>query len=186
MLLPAQLHLTLPVWVHDQIDQNSIYSSDEEKVSLAIQLSKINVEQRSGGPFGAAVFDQRHRLIGVGVNRVVPQQCSIAHAEIMALAISQQRLQCYRLNQNHGPIILASSAQPCAMCFGALIWAGIDTLLIGARANDVEQLAGFDEGPVPENWIDELAKRGVSVRHDIQREQAAAVLRRYSSDGIVY
>src|SRR3546814_8632416 len=77
---------------------------------------------------------------------VIPETCSVAHAEMMAFMIAQQRSQQFRLNAIGGPITLASSAQPCCMCYGATFWAGIDRLLIGARASDVMALTEFDEG----------------------------------------
>jgi tRNA(Arg) A34 adenosine deaminase TadA len=185
-MLYAQLHLTLPAWVHDRVDSDRRYADDDSRMALAVELSRLNVEQASGGPFGAAVFNEDGRLLGVGVNRVVTQNCSAAHAEVMALATSQQRVQRYRLNEGGERIVLATSSQPCAMCYGALIWAGIDELLVGARADDVQTLAGFDEGPLPADWTGELEKRGIAVRRDLQREAACDVLRRYGESGVVY
>lgn len=185
-MLYAQLHLTLPAWIHDEVDQARIYPDAASRIALAIDLSRLNLQHRSGGPFGAAVFNDAGRLVGIGVNRVVPSQCSAAHAEMMALATSQQRVQRYRLNDSGERFTLAASAQPCSMCFGALLWAGIDELLVGARAEDVESLAGFDEGPLPEEWIAELGKRGVSVQLDLMRDHARDVLREYGESGIVY
>lgn len=184
-MIYAQLHLTLPAWVHEQVDGQRDYPSAQDKVALAIHLSRLNVEHRSGGPFGAAVFSGA-RLVGVGVNRVVPHNCSAAHAEVMALATSQQRLQSYRLNLAGGPVTLATSAQPCSMCYGACVWAGIDELLIAARADDVQTLAGFDEGPLPADWVGELEKRGIRVTRDLMRDHARDVLRTYGESGLVY
>lgn len=184
-MIYAQLHLTLPAWIHDEVDASRSYPGTDEKVALAIQLSRRNVDHRSGGPFGAAVFSG-DRLVGVGVNRVVPHNCSAAHAEVMALATSQQRLQSYRLNQAGERITLASSAQPCSMCYGAVVWAGIDELLIAARADDVQDLAGFDEGPLPADWKGELEKRGIAVQTDLMRDHARDVLRDYGESGVVY
>ncbi len=185
-MLTAQIHLTLPPWVHDEVDAQKIYLDAESRIALAIDLSRHNIVNCSGGPFGAAVFNEAGRLIGVGVNRVVPTSCSVAHAEVMALATSQQRLQRFRLNEDGGRITLATSSQPCAMCYGALIWGGIDELLIGARADDVQTLAGFDEGPLPSDWAGELEKRGITVRSDLMREHARDVLRDYGESGVVY
>jgi tRNA(Arg) A34 adenosine deaminase TadA len=179
MILPVQVHLTLPAWTQQTIDMFRPYRTAAEQVGLAIELSRMNVEQGTGGPFGAAVFTDEGRLISVGVNRVIQQSCSIAHAEIMAYMTAQQRLQQFRLNAIGRPITLATSAQPCCQCFGATIWAGIDKLLIGARAEDVESLTGFDEGPLPADWIGELNRRGIAVERDIERDAACAALRRY-------
>ncbi|MEO7251369.1 MAG: nucleoside deaminase [Arenimonas sp.] len=185
-MLYAQLHLTLPAWIHDEVDGTRLYPDSASRIALAIDLSRRNVSHRTGGPFGAAVFSADGRLIGVGVNRVIPSQCSAAHAEVMALSTSQQRVQRYRLNESGERITLATSAQPCAMCYGALIWAGIDELLVTARSDDVQTLAGFDEGPLPEDWIGELQKRGIEVQRDLMRDHARDVLRDYGESGVVY
>jgi tRNA(Arg) A34 adenosine deaminase TadA len=182
-MLPAQLHLSLPLWLRDSIDDARVYTDDESRVALAIELANGNVHNRSGGPFGAAVFTGEGRLVSVGVNRVIAQSCSLAHAEIMAYMLAQQRLQRYRLNEGGGRFILATSAQPCCQCYGATMWAGIDELLIGARSEDVEELTQFDEGPLPSDWIGELEKRGVRVKRDILREQARDVFVRFAELG---
>ncbi len=178
-MLYAQVHLTLPAWIHDQIDLGRAYPDDEAKVALAIELSRLNVEHASGGPFGAVVFGPDHTVIAAGVNRVVPHNTSLAHAENMAYMLAQQRLQTPRLNDVLAPITLATSSQPCCQCFGATIWAGIDRLLIGASAHDVEELTTFDEGPLPADWVGALNKRGIEVVQGLRRDAARAVLRTY-------
>ncbi|CAA9310565.1 MAG: cytidine and deoxycytidylate deaminase family protein [uncultured Lysobacter sp.] len=186
-MLYAQVHLTLPAWVHE-VDTARTYADDSAKVALAIDLSRRNVEADSGGPFGAAVFGPDDRLIAVGVNRVLPHACSVAHAEMMAYMLAQQRTQRVRLNESAdgarvGPITLATSAQPCCQCYGATVWAGIDRLLIGARSEDVESLTEFDEGPLPADWTGELKRRGIQVIRDVEREAACEVLTMYSRRG---
>ena len=187
-MLYAQVHLTLPAWVHDAVDTARSYVSDADKVALAIALSRQNVEADSGGPFGAVVYGADDRIIAIGVNRVLPHSCSVAHAEMMAYMLAQQRTQRARLNRDAddaptGPIVLATSSQPCCQCYGATIWAGIDRLLIGARAEDVMALTEFDEGPLPADWIGELEKRGIAVTRDVEREAACEVLRMYGEGG---
>ena len=186
-MLYAQVHLTLPAWIHDHVDASRAYPGDAEKVALAIDLSRMNVEARSGGPFGAVVFGPDDRIIAAAVNRVVPQNTSLAHAENMAYMLAQQRLQTPRLNDVLSPVTLATSAQPCCQCYGATVWAGIDRLLIGANSADVEELTPFDEGPLPADWVGELNKRGIEVVQGLNRDAARSVLRAYGeSDGARY
>ncbi|MEO6155133.1 MAG: nucleoside deaminase [Thermomonas sp.] len=191
-MLYAQIHLTLPAWVHEAVDSTRACASDTDKVGLAIELSAHNIEAQTGGPFGAAVFGPDDRIIAVGVNRVVPHACSVAHAEMMAYMLAQSRTQRLRLNRDAddnaiGPITLATSSQPCCQCYGATVWAGIDRLLIGARAEDVMLLTEFDEGPLPQDWVGELNTRGIDVVRDIQRDAACTVLRSYGEqDGQRY
>jgi tRNA(Arg) A34 adenosine deaminase TadA len=187
-MLYAQVHLALPAWVHEAVDTARAYPTDADKVALAIALSARNIEEGTGGPFGAAVFGPGDRIIAIGVNHVVPEACSVAHAEMMAYMLAQGRTRRLRLNRDEndeptGPITLATSAQPCCQCYGATIWAGIDRLLIGARAEDVMALTEFDEGPLPADWIGELRKRGIDVVQDIERDTARTVLRTYGEGG---
>jgi tRNA(Arg) A34 adenosine deaminase TadA len=100
----------------------------------------------------------------------------------MACMTAQSRTQKARLNEDGARILLATSSQPCCMCYGATFWAGIDTLLIGARAEDVMSLTAFDEGPLPADWIGELERRGIAVRRDILRDRAREVLSDYGSE----
>ena len=180
--LPLSIELTLPAWLESmRIDRVCV--DDEARIGFAIELARRNVQHGTAGPFGAAVFDAEGRVVAAGVNQVVAQGCSLAHAEILALALAQKRVQRFRLNGDGGHYTLATSAQPCCQCFGALVWAGIDALLIGARGEDVETLTEFDEGPLPADWIGELNARGIEVVRDIQRDAARAVLRDYGESG---
>jgi tRNA(Arg) A34 adenosine deaminase TadA len=183
-MIYAQVHLTLPPWIHQAVDPNLVCEDDDAKVEFAIRLSRLNVERRTGGPFGAAIFSEAGRLVSVGVNRVVPQSCSVAHAEMMAFMTAQHRLQRFRLDLEDGHrFTLATSSQPCCQCYGATVWSGVRELLVGARASDVEELTEFDEGPLPADWVGELERRGIAVRRDIRREAAREVLALYSSSG---
>jgi len=182
MPMPS-LQLDLPAWLDAEIDPIRIHADDESKVELAIRLARRNIEHGSGGPFGAVVFDAEGRVVAAGVNRVLPWTCSIAHAEILAFIAAQARLGRHRLNEDGGRYVLATSAQPCCQCYGASVWAGIDELLIGARAEDVMELSEFDEGPLPADWIGELGKRGIAVRRDILRDEARDVFALYAARG---
>jgi tRNA(Arg) A34 adenosine deaminase TadA len=178
-----EIRLVLPAWIADEVDATRVFDGDEARVALAIRLARRNIEERTGGPFGAAVFDTDGRVVAAGVNLVVPQHCPAAHAEIVAFAAAGKRLGRARFNDDGRRYVLATSAQPCAMCYGASFWAGIDEILIGARSGDVMALSEFDEGPLPEDWIGELAKRGIGVRRDILRDEARALFELYARSG---
>ncbi|MBU6476483.1 MAG: nucleoside deaminase [Xanthomonadaceae bacterium] len=174
---------TLPAWVANVVDFAHTFPDSDARIALAIDLARHNVEHATGGPFGAAVFDEDGRVVAVGVNRVEPLQVSLAHAEIVALVCAQRKLGRARLNDDRRRYTFATSAQPCCQCYGAIVWAGIDELLIGARSEDTESLAGFDEGPLPGDWIGELTRRGIRVERDLRRDAACVVLAAYASRG---
>lgn len=181
--LPDTIAFTLPGWVAGLTRPGLHCPGDTAKVELAIALSRENLRQGTGGPFGAAVFDGGDRLVAAGVNVVIPQNSSAGHAEMIAFMLAQQHLRRARLNECGGRYVLATSAQPCCQCYGASFWAGIDVLLIGARSEDVMALTEFDEGPLPADWIGELERRGIAVRRDIARDAARAALADYTRLG---
>ncbi len=151
-------------------------------MSFAIALSRENLLCGSGGPFGAAIFNRENdSLICCAVNRVEEEGFAIAHAELLALSLAQAVLGTHDLGPHN--LELVSSSQPCIMCYGASIWSGIGSILIGARREDVEALTGFDEGPLHADWLDQLKRRGIHVSRDILREEACAVLRDYKKAG---
>lgn len=182
------MQLSHPDWLHPGTLGVVDPADPSAAMAVAVDLAGRNVALGTGGPFGAIVVDGNGRVAGAGVNVVVAQGASIAHAEVMALLDAQMRLGRPRLNADGpGPWTLVTSAQPCVMCFGVAFWAGLDALVTGARVTDVEALAGFDEGPVPEDWASELALRQIAVTQDVLRPEACAVLAAYGErHGVVY
>jgi len=165
-----------------------VYATAEERMTAVIRLAQLNIERGTGGPLGAGVFDQdAGTLLAPGVNLVVPASCSVAHAEIVAIAISQRMVGCFDLGGQQMPRYeLVTSTEPCAMCLGAVTWSGVRRLVCGARDEDA-RMVGFDEGPKPAGWRQALDARGVSVLVDVCREQAVAVLQRYGrTGGLIY
>ena len=72
------------------------------------------------------------------------------------------------------------------MCFGAVPWSGVNSLIWGAGKADAEA-AGFDEGDKPENWVQSLHDRGIHTHADVLRKEAAAVLKKYAKKkGAIY
>jgi len=184
MTLP-EIRLTLPTWIEKFLSEaDATYPSDEDKMAFVIALSRRNIDEETGGPFSAAVFDQTtHRLVAPGVNVVVGSQCSAAHAEIVALGMAQQVLGTHDLGApGLSPHVLVSSTEPCAMCLGAIPWSGIRRLVCGATGEDAESI-GMDEGAKPPAWPETLQARGIEVTLSVRREEAAQVLRDYAASG---
>ncbi len=182
-----EIVLKLPTWLSVLMrTENRVFTSTDAKIRFAIDLSRRNVEQRTGGPFGAAVFEKASgRVIGVGVNLVEKSNCSLAHAEMLAIALAQQAVGRYDLGVA-GVYELATSTEPCAMCLGAIPWSGLQQVICAAHGEDAAAI-GFDEGAKPADWIDALRQRGIEVVRDVQRDEAQAVLQEYAkTGGLIY
>ena len=61
------------------------------------------------------------------------------------------------------------------MCFGAVPWSGVSSMIWGAGKEDAEA-AGFDEGDKPADWVESLERRGIRTQGGVLREEASAVL----------
>ena len=157
-------------------------------MKLVIALARQNMERNTGGPFGAGIFERDSGcLVAVGVNQVEASNCSIAHAEMLAIAIAQDAIGSYDLGSIEGSSCeLVTSTEPCVMCLGAVCWSGVRHVVCGARDEDAREI-GFDEGPKPPDWVRSLKSRGISVVKDVLREHAKAVLTEYrQGDGLIY
>jgi len=178
-----ELTIRLPGWIEDMLaDTEPAFSTVEARMEFVIGLARENVARRTGGPFGAAVFDENGALIAPGVNVVVASNCSVLHAEVVAIALAQKALDRYDIGNGQGRYELGASTEPCAMCLGAIPWSGVSRVVCGARDEDARRV-GFDEGPKPEDWRGELAARGIEVVCDVLRQEAAAVLDEYAQGG---
>ena len=171
----------LPGWVADVVDWSRPLADDYERMGLAIELSARNVEAGTGGPFGAIVVDSADgRLLGVGVNRVVPLGNSVLHAETVAVMGAEERIGSFSLADRSRE--LHASCAPCAMCLGATHWSGVGRLVCGATREDAESL-GFDEGTRLRRVVPLPRAARVEVVHGIRREEAADVMKSYVERG---
>jgi tRNA(Arg) A34 adenosine deaminase TadA len=180
----------MPEWYPDWIATASEdKSSLESRMRLVCDAARMNFERGTGGPFAAAVFERATaKLLSIGVNRVVQENMSSAHAEVMALSLAQRIRGTWDLGApGAGATQLVVNWRPCIMCMGAVIWSGVTELVIAGAGPELEDLTGFDEGPVPADWRAELDRRGIHTVTDICREEAVTLFRDFaSSRSLVY
>jgi tRNA(Arg) A34 adenosine deaminase TadA len=179
---PLDLELLMPDWTAGHLaGLPAFLPTAEQRMGCILDLARLNIQHDTGGPFAAGVFEQGSgKLIAVGVNRVVASTCSSAHAEVMALSLAQKRLGTYDLGAAGLPAHeLVVNWRPCAMCYGALLWSGVRQLTIVGSGPELEQLTGFDEGPVHPQWREQLAARGISTLSDVLRPEAVELFRQF-------
>ena len=185
-----KLNLELPGWIDAFLaEYPAVISSMETQMRFVLDLTERNIRKKTGGPFGAAVFEQDSgKLVSVGVNVVVDQNCSAAHAEMMALMLAQKKIGHYDLGDARFPAHrLVSSGKMCAMCLGNVCWSGIKEVVSSAEPEDVERITGFDEGPTPPDYNDQLKLRGINLVPELLRENGKEVLQLYVDlNGQVY
>jgi tRNA(Arg) A34 adenosine deaminase TadA len=184
MRFPA-VTLRLPDWVEDMLsEEDLVYPTVEDRARLVVELSRSNIRHGTGGPFGAAIFERETgHLLAPGINLVTSLDCSVFHAEMVAIMVAQCMVGGFDLGgPGRPPYELVASTEPCAMCLGATPWSGVRYLVCAASAEDAERV-GFDEGAKPAEWVPSLERRGITVQRNVLRDEAASVLREYAESG---
>lgn len=100
---------------------------DEEMMERALALAKTAAEHGEI-PVGALVINSDGEIIGEGYNRREELQSPIAHAEIIAIESSAKKIGSRRLTG----CTLYVTLEPCPMCAGAIMNAGLKRLVYGA------------------------------------------------------
>ncbi len=174
------IRVEYPEWVQSVVDFARPYTTDEEKMRLAITVSRENVERGTGGPFGAAVFERESgKLVAVGMNSVVRYNNCTLHGEMVAFMMAQQVVGSFTLNAPNLPDHeLFTSCEPCAMCLGGTLWSGVRRVVYGAQREDASRL-NFEEGPVFPESYKYLEDRGITIVRSLLRDEARAVLEIY-------
>jgi tRNA(Arg) A34 adenosine deaminase TadA len=196
--LQAGVRLSYPRWMVD-VAARSVPGAADDRASMqtAIGLATRNVQENTGGPFGAVItkdlvdpageFLQRI-VLGMGVNRVVPASDSTAHGETTAIRLAQARFGRFHLADlggNPGLVTLFTSGEPCAQCIGNIAWAGVGRVVFASTSGDIEEITGFDEGPRHPEWVTEMEVRGMVIEGPFMREEGRLALVAYSESGAV-
>lgn len=181
---PSALNFELPDWLLAYARSAEPMTSHDASMDFVIEAARQNIQRQTGGPFAAAIFESASgALVSLGVNLVTTRNASILHAEMVAIALAQLKLQTYDMGRPDLPAhTLVTSTEPCAMCLGAIPWSGVRRVITGARDCDARAV-GFDEGQKVADWRGGLRDRGIEVVTDVQREAARAVLEAYRDLG---
>ncbi len=138
----------------------SARDADSLYLRRAIALSE---RARANGrhPFGALVIAPPGEVLAAAENRAIGPDCdATGHAELEAVRAA---------SRHHSPEALAaatlySSAEPCAMCAGAIYWSGIGRVVYGLSEARLLALTGsHSENPTLRLPCREVFARGQRV-----------------------
>jgi tRNA(Arg) A34 adenosine deaminase TadA len=108
-------------------------------------------------PFGAILVDQNHNILIEAENGYMPGHDGTAHAERLLATQACTTLSPDILRN----ATLYSSAEPCAMCAGAIYWAGIGRLVYALSEHRLRAVTGnHPENPTLDLPCREVFKSG--------------------------
>ena len=126
-------------------------------------------------PFGAILVDENRNVLIETENGYMPTHDGTAHAE--RLLATQA---CTTFSPDVlGRATLYSSAEPCAMCAGAIYWAGIGRLVYGLSEHRLRAITGnHPENPtldLPCRQVFESGQRATEVVGPLLEDEAEAL-----------
>merc|ERR1712100_537855 len=103
----SKFYFQLPDWLikYENEIKNEMFINDEDKMNIAIEISKQNILNKTGGPFGCAIFKlskdkQKSTLLSIGCNLVTANNNCTLHGEMVAIQLGQQKIKNYTFNKN--------------------------------------------------------------------------------------
>lgn len=106
----------------------------------ANELAKYSMDNNKGGCFGSVIVKDGV-IIGEGYNTVTSDNDPTRHGEINAIKNTCKNMSTFDLSGCE----LYTSAYPCPMCLGAIMWANIKTVYYGATAQDTGNIGFRDD-----------------------------------------
>lgn len=104
------------------------------------ELAKYSMDNNKGGCFGSVIVKDGV-IVGEGYNTVTSDNDPTRHGEINAIKNTCKNMSTFDLSGCE----LYTSAYPCPMCLGAIMWANIKTVYYGATAQDTGNIGFRDD-----------------------------------------
>lgn len=141
-----------------------------EFMSEAIQEAYKGIEQGHGGPFGTVIV-RDGVIVGRGHNRVIYKKDPTCHGEMEAIRDACRNLDTFDLSGCE----LYTTAEPCPMCLGAVLWANIKTVYYGCNREDTDKIGFRDD-----KFYEHLAGRTEIVKtKELQRDECQKLFQAY-------
>lgn len=109
-------------------------------MKIAIEEARTGIRAGHGGPFGCVIV-KNGEIIGRGHNEVIKQHDPTCHGEMMAIRDACNTAGTFDLSGCD----LYTTAQPCPMCAGAVLWANIRKVYYGCNISDTETIGFRDK-----------------------------------------
>src|SRR4030081_1865888 len=132
--------------IMDSISKLSTPELDEHFLRRSFEVARRALTH-GNHPFGAVLVDRNRNVLIEAENGYMPARDGTAHAERLLATQACTTLSPATLRQT----TLYSSSEPCAMCAGAIYWAGIGRLVYGLSEARLRIVTGNPpQNPTPD------------------------------------
>lgn len=112
--------------------------SDHRRLDLAIEQARL-ARQAGNHPFGAVLAGPDGTLVLTAQNTVVTESDVTGHAESNLVRLASRTI-----GRDLRGYALYTSTEPCAMCAGAIYWAGIAKVVYALAEAELRAMTGDD------------------------------------------
>ena len=139
----------------------------------ALAEAYTGIKNREGGPFGSVIVKDG-KVVGRGHNRVLLKKDPTCHGEMEAIRDACKRLGRHDLSDCE----LYTTAEPCPMCLGGILWANIRKVYYGCNRLDTAEI-GFRDDTFYEYL---QGKEELLTMQELQRDICLELFKSYSKD----
>ena len=138
---------------------------------IALTQAYSGIKRISGGPFGCCIV-KNNKVIAKAHNTVLKDNDPTAHAEINAIKNAAKNLKKVHLKN----CSLYTTTEPCPMCFAAIHWAQIKTVIYGTKISHAKRL-GFNELNVSAKKMKQLGGSKVKIQCNVLVDECKNLLK---------
>lgn len=106
----------------------------------ALKEAYDGIKNKDGGPFGCVIVKDG-KIVGRGHNRVLLKHDPTCHGEMEAIRDTCKNLGTHDLSGCE----LYTTAEPCPMCLGGILWANIRKVFYGCTVDDTDKIGFRDD-----------------------------------------
>jgi len=145
-----------------------------EFMRLAVREARKNFRTLAGGPFGACIVKDG-RVIAAARNTVLKNDPT-AHAEVNAIRRACRALKTHDLSGCE----IYSTTEPCPMCFSAIHWARIGSIVFGTGIPDARR-CGFHELEISNETLKALGRSRIRLQGGFLVDECRGVFADWNS-----
>jgi guanine deaminase len=146
----------------------------EKFMRLAVAEAEKNLRSLSGGPFGSCIV-KGGKVLAVERNSVLVDDAT-CHAEMNAIRKASRKMRTFDLSG----CVIYSTTEPCPMCFAAIHWSRIDTIVFGTAIRDAKRI-GFNEMPVSNYTLKKIGRSRIKIYPNVLRRECLALFSRWDA-----
>ena len=136
----------------------------------ALKEAYEGISKNHGGPFGTVIVKDG-KIVGRGHNQVLSRNDPTCHGEIEAIRTACAALKTRSLSGCE----LYTTAEPCPMCLGAILWANIRKIFYGCRVSDTAEIGFRDD-----EFYREFENKGENFSQEFEREKCLELFADYA------